>query len=293
MIVLQEKFTQLIKEKAFLQCPKTVIKYTTTCIKQLKEHINGVNNLSQNEIIDKINDLVGCVYISFKLPLENLEFLRGRRCIQDWFTTFEELSYINSTTANFPKIGRFNKAGTGHYYGALMMPNCNRATNVVLSEIEARELDKINILRSHQKNGCTINASIIGIYDHVRRRNRPYYISEAVFSYYEEALKFMQKTFSAELFMAYQLTDRFLADIASSPSSTSLYAVTSEVSDILLSSECEGILYSSVKAKNEPLIVITPTSVDEKIDHQCIYNIKVENHFGYEFYKYTTITSKN
>jgi hypothetical protein len=293
MIVLQEKLIQLIEKKAFLECPKTAIKYTTTYIKQLKEHINGVNNLSQSEIIDKIDYLLGCVYVSLNHPLENLEFLRGRRCIQDWFTTFEELSYINYVTANFPKIGRFNKAGTGHYYGALMMPNCNRATNVVLSEIEARELDKINILRSNQKNGCTINASIIGICDHVRRRNKPYYINEPVFSYYEEALNFMKKTFSEELFMAYQLTDRFFADIASSPSSASLYAITSEVFDILLSSECEGILYSSVKAKDEPLIVIKPTSVDEKIDHQCIYNIKVENHFGYEFYKYTIMTSKN
>jgi hypothetical protein len=292
MIVLQEELIQLIEKKAFLECPKTAIKYTTTYIKQLKEHINGVNALPQSEIIHKIEYLVGCVYIALNCHLTNLEFLRGRRCDKDWFTKFEELSYIKPTTENFPKIGRFNKEGKGHYYGALMMPNCNRATNVVLSEIEARELDKINFLRSHQKNGCTINTGMIGIYDHIRRKNRPYYISEPIFLYYEEALKFMQKIFSTELFMAYQLTDRFLADIASSPSSTSLYAVTSEVSDILLSNECEGILYSSVKAKDEPLIVITPTSVDEKIDHQCIHNIKVENQYGYEFYEYTTITSK-
>ncbi|CAB1277309.1 hypothetical protein [Candidatus Nitrosacidococcus tergens] len=293
--MLAPDLVKLIDDKAAAECGITSLRYSSVYIRQLNEHINGTCKLTAHEIKTKIGYLAGCLTITLNYPMQELKFLRARLCEgqidrEQKFYRVNDLSYINQPTDSFPKAGRLNKAGQALFYASLIVKKDDTALRVVLSEVAAKELDRLNVLRSHQKTGSDLNLRIIGIWDLVRQDEKPYYLSENSFNYCKEAKKYMAQKFDPKLLLAYELTDRFFNDILSREGSDALYQVTSHLSSIFIGDKdkTDGLLYSSVQAKGEPVVALTPKAVDYKLEHQFVCDVLIEKHFGYEFYEPNT-----
>ncbi|MBL4912812.1 hypothetical protein L2719_05940 [Shewanella schlegeliana] len=145
-------------------------------------------------------------------------------------------------------------------------------------------------MRSEQRAGTDLKLRMIGLWDEVRRGSKPQYMSNGNFDYYRVAQEYMKSKFSPELFLAYQITDRFLADIMSRRGNDNLYEVTSVIGSMMLEGEkADGILYSSVQATGEPVVAITPKAIDNYFEHIFVTDVQVSNHLGYEFYQHVTL----
>ncbi|MFA0406156.1 hypothetical protein [Vibrio sp. 10N.222.52.C12] len=290
LVVLQKSLIDLIDYKAGVECGQTALLYASTYVSQLNDHISGVSCLSNIEIEHKVDYLAGCLTLTLDMPMQDLEVLRARPCNSGNFSNAQELSYIKETTDSFPSYGRLNQTGQAIFYGAIAIKQDDTALRVVLSEAGAKTLDSFNVLRSHQKLDSDLNLRMIGVWDHVRRNERPYYLNEENFEYYTKTKKYMESKFSSDLLKAYELTDRFFADILSRQGSKELYQVTSAISAVFLNgTHSDGVLYSSVAAKGEPVVAIKPQAIDSKFEHQFVSEVKVEQCFGYEFYQYKTL----
>lgn len=279
----------LIDHKASVECGYTNLLHSSVYISQLNGHINGTCELTNHEIESKIDFLAGCMTITLDLPINELEFLRVRLCEGQNFSNVNDLSYIKKTSCTFPKAGRLNLTGQALFYASVAVKQDDTALRVVLSEAQAKQFDHLNVLRSHQVSETDLSLRIIGIWDQVRRNEKPYYLNQDTFDYYTEARKYMAKKFSLELLLAYELTDRFFSDILSREGSERLYQVTSALSNVFLTEKCDGVLYSSVKAKGEPVVALKPQVVDDKLEHQFATEVFIEKSFGYEFYQFKTL----
>ncbi|MBB1398099.1 hypothetical protein [Pseudoalteromonas sp. SG44-8] len=288
-MVLAPELITLIDQKASVECAHTNLLHSSVYISQLNAHINGTCELTKHEIESKIDYLAGCMTITLDHPISELEFLRVRLCEGQNFANIDDLSYIKKTSCTFPKAGRLNLSGQALFYASIAVKQDDMALRVVLSEAQAKQFDRLNVLRSHQVNGTDLYLRIIGIWEQVRRNEKPYYLNQFTFDYYTEARKYMAKQFSRELLFAYELTDRFFADILSREGNERLYQVTSALSNVFLTEKCDGVLYSSVKAKGEPVVALKPQAVDDKLDHQFATEVFVEYSFGYEFYQLKTL----
>lgn len=286
---IEPELMSLIEHKAQNEDPDKTLEYVVEYISQLNKHVSDEITLSSYEIEQKLDYLIGCTTITLDLPLNNLEFLRARKLEGNSFKHLDDLSYIKLPSDKFPQIGRLNSLGQPLFYAALKVRKCDKALDVVLSEADARDLDKFTILLSSQKDGTDITLRILGIWNDVRIGIKPFYMDSTVFQYYLATYEKIVSQFPAKLLKAYQLTDRFLADIISRKGSSRLYEITSVASSIMLSSDnIDGILYSSVKANGEPVVALTPFTVDNKIEHSRATEVFVEKHLGYEFYNYKT-----
>lgn len=288
-MVLAPELIKLIDHKASEECGYINLLHSSVYISQLNGHINGTCELTKHEIESKVDYLAGCMTITLEHPINELEFLRVRLCEGQNFTNVDELSYIKKTSCTFPKAGRLNLTSQALYYSSLAVKQDDTALRVVLAEAQAKQLDHLNVLRSHQVSGTDLYLRIIGIWDQVRRNEKPYYLSQDTFDYLTEVRKYMAKKFSLELLLAYELTDRFFADILSREASERLYQVTSTLSNVFLTEKCDGVLYSSVKAKGEPVVALKPQVVDDKLEHQFATEVFIEKSFGYEFYQFKTL----
>lgn len=288
-MVLQPQLIQLLDRKAREECGDKALLYSSTYIRQLKNHISGTCILSKHEVKTKVDYLAGCLTITLDNPLHGLEFLRVRLCEGKTFNNVEELSYIKRTTDTFPKAGRLNQTGQALFYASVAVKQDDTALRVVLSEAQAKELDRLNVLRSHQVTGSDLNLQVIGIWDQVRRNEKPYYLNKDTFDYYKIAREYMVQKFDPKLLLAYELTDRFFADILTREGSKNLYQVTSSLSSVFMDGQSDGVLYSSVQAKGEPVVALTPQAVDDKLDHQFATDVVIEKSFGYEFFQFITL----
>ncbi len=289
-IFLQPQLIQLIDKKAREECSDTALLYSSTYIRQLNNHINGTCKLANHEIETKVYYLAECLTITLDNPLQELEFIRVRLCEGQKFWNIDDLSYIKRTTDTFPKAGRLNKTGQALFYAAVAVKQDDTALRVVLSEAGTKKFDHVNVLRSHQVSESDLYLRVIGIWDSVRRDGRPYYMSQDSFEYYKKAREYMVQEFDSNLLLAYDLTDRFFADILSRKGSEVLYQVTSVLSSIFMDcSKSDGVLYSSVQAKGEPVVALTPKAVDDKLEHQIACDVVIDECFGYEFFQYKTI----
>lgn len=290
VMVLVPELINLIDNKASVECGDTNLLHSSVYISQLNGHINGKCELTQQEIDSKVDYLAGCVTITLEHQVNELEFLRVRLCEGQNFTNVDELSYIKKTSCTFPKMGRLNLTGQALFYASIAVKQDDTALRVALSEAQAKQLDHLNVLRSHQVSGTDIYLRIIGIWDQVRRNEKPYYLNQDTFDYYTETREYMAKKFSRELLFAYELTDRFFADILSREGNERLYQVTSALSNVFFTEKCDGVLYSSVKAKGEPVVALKPQVVDDKLEHQFTAEVLIDKSFGYEYYQYRTQT---
>lgn len=286
---LSTKLIKLIDDKAKRECGYTNSLLPSVYINQLNSHINGTCELAKYEIKSKVDYLAGCMTITLDHPINELEFLRVRLCEGQNFTSVDDLSYIKNTSNTFPKAGRLNLTGQALFYASVAVKQDDTALRVVLSEAQAKQFDHLNVLRSHQVSGTNLNLRIIGIWDQVKRNEKPYYLNQDTFDYYTEATKYMAKQYSPELFVAYKRTDRFFADILSREGNDRLYQVTSALSDVFLTDKCDGVLYSSVKAQGEPVVALKPQVVDDKLKHKFVTEVLIEKSSSYEFYQYKTL----
>lgn len=288
-VKLQPELVSLIKRKS-VECGDTALKMATTFISQLLEHVEGKKHLSNFEIENKLDYLVGCLTITVDLPMVEMEFLRVRKCEKGMFNNLSELSYIANVTNDFPPKGRLNAQGVGLFYASVAVQKNDKALMVVLSEARANTLDRVNVLRSVQKAEQYLNLRFIGIWDYVRRRQKPYYLADNQFEYYRQASKLMNERFSTKQLEAYFLTDRFFADMLTRQSSDSLYDITSVIGKFIMEGDStDGILYSSVQAIGEPVVALKPLAVDKKLEHQLVTDVIVNNHHVYEFYDVQTV----
>ena len=287
--MLTPELKKLIDHKAKQECGYTNLLHSSVYIRQLNAHINGICKLASHEIEAKVDFLAGCLTITLDHPIQNLEFLRSRLCEGEKFSNIDDLSYIKRTSDNFPKAGRLNKIGQALFYAALAVKQDDTALRVVLSETGAKELDRFNVLRSHQVTESDLDLRMIGVWEQVRRDEKPYYLNKDTFDYYKMARERMVQKFEPELLLAYELTDRFFADILSRKGNEALYQVTSSLISVFIESDTDGILYSSVQAKGEPVVALTPQAVDDKLDHQFACDVVIEKCFGYEFFQFKTL----
>lgn len=288
-MALQSQLIRLLDKKAKEECGDTALSLSSTFIHQLNEHIVGNLYLAKHEIEAKVDYLAGCLTITLNNPLQELELLRARLCEGRKFNSIDDLSYIKPTTDSFPKAGRLNQEGQALFYASVAVKHDDTALRVVLSEAGAKELDMLNVLRSHQTTGSDLNLRIIGIWDQVKRDERPYYLSKDIFDYYKKARGYMVQQFDSKLLSAYELTDRFFADILSRKGSESLYQVTSALGSVFMDGNTDGVLYTSVEAKGEPVVALRPSAVDTKVEHQFVCNVLIQECYGYEFFSYETI----
>ena len=288
-MILQPQLIHRLDIKAKEECSDKALLYSSTYIRHLTDHISGACNLANHEIETKVGYLASCLTITLDNPIQDLEFLRVRICEGQHFDSVDDLSYIKSTTYTFPKAGRLNQTGKALFYASVVVKQDDTALRVVMSEAQAKELDRLNVLRSHQVTGSDLNLQIIGIWDQVRRNEKPYYLNQNTFDYYKMAREYMVQKFDPKLLLAYELTDRFFADILSREGGDRLYQVTSALSNVFLSGKSDGVLYSSVQAKGEPVVALTPHAVDGKLEHQFATEVLIEKSFGYEFYQFRTL----
>ncbi|MDW2001545.1 hypothetical protein R7P64_13230 [Vibrio sp. 2304] len=294
MLQLESRLIGKIHEKATKECGVTNLLYVSSFIKQLDSYLSGNIELSVSEIEKKLDFLIGCMTLTLDLPYVELELLRARKCEKEPFSNVSELSYIHKPSVSFPRLGRLNAPGIPLFYAAIIDSKCDKGLHVVLSEANAHKMDQLSILRSHQKSGMDLNLRSIGVWDYIRQNIKPSYMSENVYEYYSLAFKEMSNAFSKELLLAYRLTDRFLAEIMCRNGSDRLYSVTSIASQIMLDSKnIDGIVYSSVASKGEPVIALKPESVDAKLEHKCVSQVAIREHYGYGFYNYENIKIAN
>lgn len=293
-VKLQKKLIDLIQHKAIVECPHKALRTVSTYVKQLKDYIEGHINLTATEIDKKLDYIIGCTTITLNLPVENREFLRARICNirtkkcgdSDFFDNVQDLSYIKDIVQNPPSMGRLNIDGEVLFYASVIVDNSDIALLTVLSEIGAKSLDKVGVLRSQQIAGTELQLRCIGIWEFVRLKQKPMFMDQEVFEYYQEAYDLMKKRFPADLLTAYNLTDCFLSDVMSMKGSDKLYQITSVAASVLLDDKnVDGILYTSVEA-GFPSVAIKPASVDQKIQHDYVCDVDVIKHHGYSFYEY-------
>jgi hypothetical protein len=297
-VTIHKKFREKVEQFATTECGVTNCLYASTYIQQLNSHIDGTATLSFSEIEHKLDFLIGCTTITLDNGYEGLELLRARRCELQPFSNVNELSYIQKPSKSFPKLGRLNQTGEALFYAAIINSKCNKSLNVILSEAGARTLDKMSILRSVQKESMELTLRIIGLWDDILRGVKPLFMSDEVYEYYCSAYDYMVEKFPSKLLVAYQLTDRFLADIMSRKGSERLYEVTSCASKIMLDDKkqekaIDGIIYSSVEAKGEAVVALKPDAVDKMLEHQWVSEVLVNMHHGYEFFDYVTVSISN
>ena len=155
-MVFQPQVIQLLDRKAKEECGDKALLYSPTYIRQLKNHISGTCMLANHEIKSKVDYLAGCLTITLDNPIQDLEFLRVRICEGQKFGNVDDLSYIKQSTDTFPKTGRLNQTGKALFYASVAVKQDDTALRVVLSEAQAKELDRLNVLRSHQVTGSDL-----------------------------------------------------------------------------------------------------------------------------------------
>ncbi|WP_419535702.1 hypothetical protein [Endozoicomonas sp.] len=253
---------------------------SNTYIQDLKQYIScgQGGKLSAHEIDQRVSHLIGDVYITFDFPYEKREFLRAQCNVPRDELVVERLSYFSTSDPCQPGIGRFNKAGDGLFYATVINSpsGTDDALQTTLQEIRAKDEDEISVLRSSQVDGVDLNLRIIGYGSWVREGKKPGWMQDNVFDYLKMHYNYLDSKLCDNLRKASQNVDDFMASIIAEPESKKLYDVTSSIGRVLMeSSSIDGIVYSSTRAADYPVIVLKPNSVDDKIQYDEITVIKI------------------
>ncbi|MBS9777853.1 MAG: hypothetical protein KGV50_03720 [Gammaproteobacteria bacterium] len=292
------KIKKLIDDKAKADNPNACfcLNVVSEYIKQLNNHISGNITLTRQQIERRLNTLLGYFTITLKLPLDkDLKLSRAVKYneLDDSNPCYNEvsrLSYIPQSSGITPNVGRLNKAGEAIFYGCIYFDDEQCGINVALAETNSLKFDKVNLLRSVSTQ--ELNVRMIGVWDYIKRENKPYYCNQDVFDSFKDIYKYTKQRYKPELFMACQLCDAFFADIMSKESSDRLYDVTSVLGSMFMEGEnVDGIIYNSVQAKDSPVIALKPQAVDNKIEHKTALSLEVLDDYGYAIYNAATLYS--
>jgi hypothetical protein len=290
-IKLKQNLVNLIDDKAREDEGDACLSGVCFTIRKLNLYLSGDIDLTLDQRRGLLDLLVGNFSITLEMPLESIKVIRARKVDQPllfhYYDNISELSYMAKPTSALPKLGRLNAEGTALFYASIDNTPCDKSLKVTLSEIEVNDGDKVNVLYSTVKPECELNVRYIGIWDYVVRNRKPYFLSQVVFDYYVAAHNLMKNKFSKAQLLAYQLCDAFFADVLSREGNDRLYKVTSILGEYFLEdSQVDGIIYTSVKVKGEPVIAINSSSVDLKVDYVKAEAITVNKSYGYNYYDY-------
>ena len=263
----------------------------STFIKELNGFISGTISLSHNGIEERLDYLIGYFTLTLDIQFSKKSFILRARKFEDGrdknpcYKTTAELSY---PPKNYVKLGRCNKDRESIFYGCLC-GNEATGTETAFSEVRARQYERINVLRSEATE--KLNLRFIGIWDHVLRDSKPYFLSDETWDLYKEVHKYMDNKFSYELFKSFLLCDAFFADIFHRKGTKKLYEVTSILSGMFLEGDkaeggkADGILYASVENKGFPVVALSTKAVDDKLKHISAVCYEILGDYGYAQYK--------
>lgn len=284
--MLKDDVKELINDKADdLNKQRDVAGYVSCITQQLNDFINQKINLENSEIEKYLDQLVGCFTTTLHTPFTpGLKILRARAFEKEHRETdVNELSYIAKEKNTDVTLGRLNLAKEPMYYGCIYFNELSGGVNVALAEINAKEGQTVNILRSEV--GKELNIYFIGIYDYIFRESRPYFISEEHFSYFKQVYDYQKEKYSKDAFLAHQICDAFFSDVLRKAEHGNLYRVTSLLSKLFLEcSTIDGVIYTSVKAEGSPVIALKTESVDSKLLHKEAESLLVQKSHGYALY---------
>lgn len=259
-------------------------------IQQLNNFIDGQIELSENKIYIMLKWLSSnfCLNLIYLLE-ENIVFLRRARKFEErssssyCFTELQDLLFVPEEKKDMVDIGRMNKAKTPMYYGVISHSYFNKF-DTALSEIDAKELDYINILDSKLKK--SIKSLYIGGFDLFIKGKE---IHTWVHPYYQEAYQMLSDKCKEKnndfLLKSYSLCSAFFADTLSRKKHGRLYEVTSTLSSILFeTTHLDSIIYESVQIEGTPVIVIKPSVVTKALEHETVISFKILSNLGYGIY---------
>lgn len=284
--MLKEDLKQLIDDKAIelnRQNNGDLAIYIASKISLLNDFIEQKIELSEKDIDEILSELVGHFTTSLHLPLDSgIKFLRARTYnINHLETDISQLSYIKDSDK--ARLGRLNSEKQSVYYGCIYF-NENNGVNVAFSESNSKVGDTVNILRS--TNTEEMKFYYIGIFDHVFRQVKPWFIGDKIFKYFDEVYKYQEKTYNETVFLAHLLCDNFLSDILRRKESGNLYKVTSKLFDIFCNTkDIDGIIYTSVKSEGSPIVAIKTDAVDQKVKHESCDCYRITYDYGYAQYR--------
>lgn len=259
----------------------------STYIEQLNSYIYNDIELTDNAIYSKLKWMYEKLSFNFIYKLEEDILLKRARKYEEknssyyCFQNTDELSYIQNS--DFAGRGRLNKNKEPMYYGVIYKSNFNEF-DTELSEINARELDYINILVSQASQ--SLYTLYIGAFDLcIRGQKFPKWIHPKIKNNYKLFYSECYKKNNSYLLESHILCSAFFADILSRKNEDNLYKVTSILASMILENkDIDSIIYESVQVKGAPCIVIKPTAVDEKVKHIKAMSVKVVSNFGYGIY---------
>lgn len=288
---IEDNIKKLINAKAKEMNPNALYccNSVSIIIKQLNDYIDGRINLNKERIVSLLDHLVGYYTITLDIPLDiGLKILRAVKFDnlekKPCFSKVSRLSYIPQNSKIVPSVGRLNKQGSSAFYGCIYINDNFGGFNVAFSEVNALKNEKINILKS--ETIAEIKVNYVGIYDHIKRESKPYFLSKEVYSYFKSVYEYEEKLFDKYVFVAFQLCDAFFSDILRKKESERLYIVTSILASHFLDGDrVDGLIYTSVKAEGSPVIAIKPASVDSKVSHKKAISFEVQENYGYAMYK--------
>jgi len=260
----------------------------STCINQLNSYINNEIELSSNAIYNKLKWMFSELSFHFIYELEENISLRRARKFEEKNTSFycfqntDQLSYIQDS--KFAGMGRLNKDKESMYYGVISHSVFNEF-DTALSEINADELDYVNILDS--KTNKSLTALYIGAFDLLSRGQKfPKWIHCQIKKNYKIFSDECENKKNPHLLESHILCSAFFADILSRKNEGNLYKVTSTLASIILKTKNpDSIIYESVQVKGVPSIVIKPTVVDDKIEHIDAVSVQVTSNLGEGIYE--------
>ena len=265
-----------------LECLNNVSAIT----KQLNSFIDGNLEISNKGIKERLDYLIGYLTITLDLPIPpGLHIIRARKFEEgkDKEPCFEKVSELLYPPADYASLGRCNKKGESIFYACVCVDESTCRSNVAFSEVNALEGERINLLKS--KFTETINLRYVGIWNHVVRIAKPYFLGDYQWKYYIDAYKYMERKFDKDLLGAYYLCDAFFANILRRKGSERLYKVTSRLMAMYLESgKADGILYTSVKSEGSPVVALLSKAADAKLVHISTESCEVLKNYGYAQY---------
>lgn len=294
--MLEQKLVDLIDNKA--REDEACLEQVKIIVGQLNQYLKGDFDLTLEQRRGLLDLLFGHFTITLDMPIDGIHLIRARKVDQPpllhYYGKINDLSYMENPTCTLPRLGRLNSASTALFYASINNTPCDKSLRVALSEIESNDDDKINVLHSRVSNDSDFKVRYIGIWDYVARNQKPYFLADKVFDYYQKVFDYMKQQFNPEQFSANQLCDDFFADVLSRDGNERLYNVTSILGEYFLEgSQVDGIIYTSVKVKGEPVIAISSSSVDSKIEHVKTEAITVNQKNVHNSYDYDVTHKAN
>lgn len=266
--------------------PQDCLNKASTIVAQLNDFIDIKLELSKEVIEEHLDKLIGYYSITLDLPITvGCKILRARKFEEgkDNEPCFEQVGELLNPPVEDAPLGRCNKQNESVFYGCIYFDEKKGGVDVAFSEVNALKGERVNLLRSQTiKN---INLRYIGIWNHIFRDAKPYFLDDSTWEYYKLVDRYMQAKFEEDVFTSMQICDAFFADMLRRKSTARLYKVTSVLASIYLEGKyADGIFYTSVKSEGSPVVALKSIDLVDKIKFMSAESYEIQESYGYSKY---------